>query len=85
MFGSFYRDVREINFALAESKLEGGLVANELSEDLYNKFYIQNGRTPTELEATDIANTANKAGFSTVGWNLPIILASNKIVFDNMF
>jgi len=85
LFGSFYRDVREINFALAESKLEGGLVANELSEDLYNKFYIENGRTPTELEATDIANTANKAGFSTVGWNLPIILASNKIVFDNMF
>tara|TARA_R110002020_G_scaffold433834_3_gene643925 strand:- start:1449 stop:6482 length:5034 start_codon:yes stop_codon:yes gene_type:complete len=85
LFGSFYRDVREINFALAESKLEGGLVANEMSEELYNKFYLENGRTPTSAEATEISNLANKAGFATVGWNLPIILASNKIVFDNMF
>ncbi len=85
LFGSFYRDVREINFALAESKLEGGLVANEMSEDLYNKFYMENGRVPTSQEAKEIASTANKAGFSTVGWNLPIIMASNKIVFDNMF
>ena len=32
-----------------------------------------------------ISNLANKAGFATVGWNLPIILASNKIVFDNIY
>ena len=85
LFGYFYRDVREINFALAESKLEGGLVANEMSEELYNKFYMENGRTPYREEADEISKIANKAGFATVGWNLPIIYSTNKLVFDNMF
>jgi len=84
-FGSFYRDVREINFALAESKLEGGLVANEVSAKLFNDFYQENGKNPTSEEAREIAETGQKAGFATVGWNLPVILFSNRIVFDNMF
>ena len=46
LFGQFYRDAREINAASAESKLEAGMVSNQISADLINQFYSENGRMP---------------------------------------
>ena len=84
-FGAFYRDVRNVRLAFGESSLEGGMVQNDLKDDLFDNFVANNGRTPNEQEMEAIADTARKAGLSTTWANLPTIFFSNKLVFDNMF
>ena len=36
--GGLYRDFRAINLAMAESKLEGGMVKNDLIDELYSEL-----------------------------------------------
>lgn len=84
-FGAFYRDVRNIRLAYGESGLEGGMVRNEMEDNLLQEFIDKNGRTPNSQEADAIRDTAAKAGQTTAWLNLPTIYFSNKLVFDNMF
>jgi hypothetical protein len=84
-FGSFYRDIRNINAALGESKLEGGMVRDEVYKDLINEYKENNNFTlPEGQDHEAILDQAQKAGFETEMINLPLIFFSNKLAFDNI-
>ena len=84
-FGDFYRDARNINYALSESKIEGGIVKNKFAQDHIAEIISNEGRNPTDEEMAKIYDYANDAGYSTTVINAPIIFASNKLIFDNLF
>lgn len=84
-FGAFYKDLRAINLAMAESKLEGGMVYNQ---QIQNGIAIEQAKlnpgeviTPEIMES--IAENASKASFATIMMNAPLIYFSNKIVLEN--
>ena len=82
--GAFYRDVRALNLALSESKLEAGMVFNQMMKDGMNiKYAENNGGSVTSEQMSDIANNAHKAAFATEMWNMPAIFLTNKLVLGN--
>jgi predicted RecB family endonuclease len=82
--GGLYRDVRALNMALSEARLEGGMVENDLYKDLYNDFYRRNGYPPTDKQQERMVDQSKQAGMTALKWNTGIIYASNKIVFPNL-
>jgi len=83
-FGAFFRDMRLINTTLAESRLEGGFVENDTYSKLLSAHYDKHGSAPDEETKKAMMLEAKKAGTKTVYANLPVILYSNKIVFDKL-
>jgi hypothetical protein len=83
--GQFYKDIRNARLAFGESALEGGLVQNELENQLFDEFYKKNGYYAEGAEADRIKQTAEAAGRTTTMTNFPVILLSNKMVFDGLF
>lgn len=84
-FAAFYKDLRDINLVFDESRLEGGMVANDLQSELIDDFYHKNGRMPDQHEADLIYKQSQDAGGATSFANLPAIFFSNKIVFGTAF
>lgn len=81
--GGFYRDMRMVNLAIAESKLEAGMVKNDFISEHYADYKANNnGDNPSADEIANIVEESDKAAFTTLMWNFPIIFASNMIVFD---
>ena len=81
-FGSFFRDMRLMNTALAESRLEGGFVQNEVFNKLIEDWNKNNVVPPDDIAANKMLKTAKDAGIRTTLMNMPAIVYSNKIVFD---
>ena len=82
-FGGFYRDLRAVNLAMAESKMESGMVYNDQMHNLYNEYMLANdGASPDIEEFKRMDGNANKAAFATTMWNFPVIYISNRIVLD---
>jgi hypothetical protein len=80
-FGGFYRDVRGINLALSEAKLEAGMVYNDQLANSMAIISKQNGGRPLTDADMKLANDdASKAAFRTLLFNAPAIWLSNKIV-----
>jgi hypothetical protein len=85
-FGAFYRDVRNLNAALSEGKLEGSMVRDEVYNTLIDDYRMNNNfMLPEGNEHQDILDQANKAGFEAEFKNLPLLYFTNKITFDNIF
>ena len=82
-FGSFYRDLREINAVTYESKLEGGGVQTEVINNLMSDFRKKEGRDPNDQEAQLIYQQGHKAGYLTSQMNAVGIYISNKIVLES--
>lgn len=82
--GGFYRDVRGINLALAEARLEGGMVQNSVYDSLYDKYYEKNGKAPSNEIQQAFEQQAKAASAETIAWNSALIYGSNKIVFPNI-
>ena len=82
---AFYRDLRMMNLALSEGKMEGGMVEMRVREDLYNAFEEKYGVAPTEDQMNFINNQAVTAAANTTLFNAPVIFASNAVVLRNMF
>ena len=81
-FGAFYRDFRAINLAVAEAKLEGGMVHQDLFEESYLKWKADPenaGSEPTADQYAKIKETAVKGEFMTVAMNAPFILLTNRL------
>ena len=53
-FGGFYRDLRAVNLAIAESKLEGGMVYNEIVREGVDIMQNKSGGTVTPDEMSTI-------------------------------
>lgn len=84
-FGAFYRDVRDINVALGESKLEGGTKKQEVIDFEINKYKEANGKMPEGKDLENIYAKAEDVYKGVVGINLPIIYYTNRITFDGLF
>lgn len=83
-FGGFYGDIKSINMALSEARLEGGMQQNEVYNELYDNFYAENGRAPSDAEQKDFLKISKEAGMTSLMWNTALIFGSNKIVLDNI-
>ena len=83
-FGGFYGDIKSINMALSEARLEGGMQQNEMYNELYDNFYAENGRAPSDAEQKEFIKVSKEAGMSSLMWNTALIFGSNKIVLDNI-
>jgi hypothetical protein len=82
-FGSFYRDLREINAVTYESKLEGGGVQTEVINNLMSDFRKKEGRDPNDDEAQLMYQQGHKAGYMASQMNAVGIYISNKIVLES--
>ena len=85
-FGGFYRDVRSLNFALSESKLEAGLVYNErIRDNLQIQLKKNYGSEVTAEQMDVIVKNASSASMNTLLRNAPIIFLTNQLVLGNAF
>jgi hypothetical protein len=82
--GGFYQDVRSINAAVSESRLESGLVQDKVYNNKYDQFYLRNKRAPTNEEQEDMTKISLKAGLETFYKNAGLIYGTNKITFGNI-
>ena len=82
--GGFYRDVRTINMAVSEARLEAGMVENHLLDGYYSEFYAKNNRAPEEKEIKDMQALAKKGSLETFYTNAGLIYLTNKITFNNI-
>ena len=81
--GGLYRNVHTINAALAEARLEGGMVENSVYDKLYRSLTPEERENEDELKA--IRTQAQAAGNKALIANVGVIYISNKIVFDNIY
>ena len=79
--GGLYRDFRMMNLAMAESKLEAGMVKNDLFSELYSAHVREFGNAPSDAQLSEMHNESNEGAFTTTMWNFPVIFFSNHIVF----
>lgn len=84
MFGGFYREIRAINYAMSESKLESGFVLNQ---QIANGIAIEEQKKLKGLEPnlTLVGENAQKAAFSTTMMNFGLIYMTNKLILDTAF
>jgi hypothetical protein len=83
--GSFYKDVRMMNAAFAEARLEGGMVKNEQVKKWVGDYYNKNGKLPEGEEAQNITKLATHAGVKTSLINIPMIYYTNELVLGKAF
>jgi hypothetical protein len=82
--GALYRDLRTINLALSESRLEGGMVENTVADKLYDEYFVNHGKPPSVQEQYNMQEQARHAGFETAVFNSGLIYITNKITFANI-
>jgi hypothetical protein len=84
LFGGFYRDLRAVNYALAESRLEAGMVYNTTLNNVMNlKADEEFGAGITDSGVSKAQSAAAGAAFYTTLGNAPLIYLSNKFVLGN--
>lgn len=85
-FGGFYRDLRSMNYAISEGKMEAGLVYDLQLSEAYNMKKAQaeiEGREITDKELRDIQDSAYKASSRTSWLNAPFIYLTNQALLGN--
>ena len=82
--GGLFRDVIGMNMALSEGRLEGGFVENNTYNKLYDKFWIEKNRAPTDDEQLEMRKTSKVAGFQDTWKNGLLVLYTNKLAFDGL-
>jgi hypothetical protein len=84
-FGSFYRDIRDGNLALSESKLEGGSARMDKVNELLSDYEKKNGKAPEGEDLERIYQQAEDTGYGVTAVNFPIIYMTNRVVLDGLF
>ena len=85
-FGGFYKDLRSLNYALAESKLESGMVYNQrMADNIRMQISKNNGGNVTPEQMVLVENNASTAAFAALQMNAPLIFLSNQLVLGNAF
>jgi hypothetical protein len=83
--GGLYRDVRNINMAISEARLEAGFVRKDTFDQLYDEYReTHNGEDPPEELQDQMRETAKRASEGALLANSLLIFATNKISFDNI-
>lgn len=83
-FGAFYRDLRNLNLAIAEARLESSLNRDRLFDNLYSNYYKENGKAPMGEDLESIMSAADAEAFETSIFNTALIYFTNKLAFDNI-
>ena len=83
-FGAFYRDLRNINLAIAESRLEAGLNKKDVFDHEFAKHYLDKGRAPNREELDSMLSLADAVSWETSLMNTGLIYITNKLAFDNI-
>ena len=83
--GGLYRNVQTLNAALAEARLEGGMVENDIYYELIQNHYKTTGEEPTKEQLDAFKKQAVSGGVKALARNFGVIYLSNKIVFDNIY
>ena len=83
-FGAFYFDLRNINMALAEGRLEGGMMENQTYREMYDKYYNKHGEAPSDDLQKEYRKVANQVGLSTTLKNAVLINYTNKLTVPNI-
>ena len=83
-FGGFYGDVRAVNMALSEARLEGGMAENDTYNKLYDDYYRDEQEAPDNKTQERMMLQAKEAGMTDLIWNTGLIYASNKLVLPNL-
>ena len=76
-FGDFFRDLSEMNMALSEGRLEGGMTQNNIYNDI-----ISANPNISSADAERAYQHALKGGSEATLWNTMTIYMTNKFVFD---
>lgn len=82
--GGFYGDIKAVNMALSEARLEGGMAENQVYNQLYDKYYKDNNEAPDDATQQKMIQTAKEAGMTDLMFNTALIYASNKLVLPNL-
>jgi len=85
-YGGVYRDIRGLNYALSESKMEGGMVYDQVVANGYAiKSAENNGGSLTDKQLQAVIEGANNAAFYTTLTNAPVIYLTNQLTLGNAF
>lgn len=82
--GAFWHDVKNINMALSEGRLEGGFSEQANYKKLYDEYYAKNGEIPSDDEQVRMMQQAKDSGFANTMWNTGLVFYSNKIAFPSV-
>ena len=82
--GGFYRDIRNVNMAISEARLEAGMVENDIFKELYDDHYNKNKKTPTDQEQVGMRIRAKQGSLETFYGNAGLIYLTNQITFRNV-
>lgn len=82
-FGAFYKDLRAVNFAMSESKLEAGFSYNQVYSDGYaEQLKLNKGEALTQEQIANVNDKALEAASTTIMFNAPILFATNQLVLS---
>jgi hypothetical protein len=82
--GAFWHDVKNINAALSEGRLEGGFSEQNTYDRLYNEYYDKHNEAPSDLLQKEMRKQAKVAGFRNTFKNTLLVNYSNKIAFPSI-
>jgi hypothetical protein len=82
--GALWHDVKNLNMALSEGRLEGGMAENRVYEKLYNDHYNLYGEPPDDATQQDMHEQAKEANFTNTIANSLLVFYSNKLVFPSL-
>lgn len=83
--GGIYRDIRNVNMALSEARLEAGFTKKDTFDQLFDEYReTHNGEAPPDEIQDEMRKSAQQAANSALIANSFLIFYSNKIAFDNI-
>ena len=82
--GAMWHDVKNMNAALSEGRLEGGFTEQRVYDDLYNKYYDKYGEAPNDDLQKDMRKQSKVAGYQNTWKNTLLVHYSNNIAFPSI-
>ena len=82
--GAFWNDVKNMNMAISEGRLEGGFTKQQTYDELYNDYYSKYGVAPSAELQSEFMQQADAAGWRNSLHNSALVFYTNKIVFPSI-
>ena len=82
--GAMWHDVKNMNAALSEGRLEGGFTEQRVYDELYNKYYDKYGEAPSDELQKAMRQQAKVAGFQNTWKNTLLVHYSNNLAFPSI-
>ena len=82
--GAFWHDAKNLNMALSEGRLEGGMAENRVYDKLYNDHYNTFGEAPDDATQQKMREQAKDANLFNTTANSLLVYYSNKLVFPSI-